>query len=89
MVISDIAKTLTNLTRNTNKSNFQNVNNIDNMSFSEFLIFLIIFIVLLVILMVLGTIVFNFTIPRIFPNVRKVKTVEFFGLYVILHILFC
>ena len=60
----------------------------ENMDVSQLFVFFIVFILLLFIIIVLGTIIFNMTIPRIVPSIRKVSTIEFFGLYVILHILF-
>ena len=73
------------------KSNFNNVSNYDmnDMSFGQWCIFTIVFLTLLFILMFLGTMIFNLTIPKIVPSIQKVKTIDFFGLYVILHILFC
>ena len=83
MVVSQLAQQLTSMASGSNKkAPFADVST-DNMSFSEFLIFLIVFVVLLVIIILLGTIIFNLTIPKIFPSVRKVSTIEFFGLYVI------
>ena len=39
--------------------------------------------------MYLGGLVFNMSVVKIFPSVKKVSTLDFFGLYIVLHMLFC
>lgn len=51
--------------------------------------FIIVFTLALIITILLGMFIFNMTIPKIFPSVRKVSFIEFFGLYIITHMLFC
>ena len=60
-----------------------------DMNFGQFVLFCLIFFTLLYITMYLGAIIFNVSIVKIFPSVKRVSTIDFFGLYVILHILFC
>jgi hypothetical protein len=60
-----------------------------NMSTSDMITFLIVFMLALFITILLGMYIFNMTIPKIFPAVRKVSMMEFFGLYIITHMLFC
>jgi hypothetical protein len=62
---------------------------IQDMNFGQFVLFCLIFFTLLYITMYLGAIIFNISIVKIFPSVKRVSTVDFFALYVILHILFC
>jgi len=73
------------------KSNFTNVvsTNTNDMTAQQWIVFIIVFGLMLFVLMFLGAKLFNITIPKIIPSIRKVSTSEFFGLYVILHILFC
>jgi hypothetical protein len=87
-MINSIAKSIAKISSPSGVSNFANVNS-EDMTIGQWIIFLITFLVLLFIMMFLGSIVFNMTIPKIIPSIRKVSTSEFFGLYVILHILFC
>ena len=91
-LLSNVSKSIAKFTV-PNKSRFEDVATVNadmsNMTAEQWVMFLIVFFALLFILMFLGAIVFNMTIPKIIPSIRKVSTVEFFGLYVILHILFC
>ena len=87
-MLNSVAKGIAALSLPNGMSRFTNVNP-DDMTIGQWIVFLITFIVLLIIMMFLGKIVFNMTIPKIIPSIRKVSTSEFFGLYVILHILFC
>lgn len=88
MALNSLATSIAKLSSATGVSRFEDINQ-DKMTFSQWVIFVAVFLLLLFILMFLGTIIFNSTIPKIIPSIRKVKTSEFFGLYVILHILFC
>jgi hypothetical protein len=87
-ILNSIAKGIAKISIPSGASQFQNVNP-DDMTIGQWIVFLITFTVLLIIVMFLGKLVFNMTIPKIVPSIRKVSTSEFFGLYVILHILFC
>jgi hypothetical protein len=87
-VLNSIATSVAKLSSAIGVSRFEDINQ-DKMTFSQWVIFIAVFLLLLFILMFLGTIVFNNTNPKIIPSIRKVNTSEFFGLYVILHILFC
>ena len=40
-------------------------------------------------IMLLGTFVFNTSVVKIFPSVKKVSILDFFGLYIVLHLLLC
>ena len=88
MALNSLATSIAKLSSATGVSRFEDINQ-DKMTFSQWVIFVAVFLLLLFILMFLGTIIFNSTIPKIIPSIRKVTTSEFFGLYVILHILFC
>ena len=74
------------------KQRFANVmaNNDDmvNLSSGQMIIFIIVFALSVWLLMFLGGWVFNTSIPRFIPAVRKITTLEFFGLYIVCHILF-
>ena len=37
----------------------------------------------------IGTFVFNTSVVKIFPSVKKVSILDFFGLYIVLHLLMC
>lgn len=79
------------------KQSFANINpnyntdlaiDITNMSFSELLTFIIVFTLSVWLLMFLGAWVFNTSIPQIIPNIKKITVIQFFGLYIVCHILF-
>lgn len=82
----------TNLAGTPVKQGFANIASVDNdvssMSGGQLLTFVIVFMLSVWLLMFLGAWVFNTSIPRIIPSVRKITTLEFFGLYVVCHILF-
>jgi len=52
-------------------------------------IFFLILILLLYLTMLIGAFVFNTSVVKIFPSVKKVSVLDFFGLYIVLHLLFC
>lgn len=59
------------------------------MTGSEVFTFIVVFILSVWILMFLGAWIFNSSIPKIIPGVnKKITVLEFFGLYIICHILF-
>lgn len=87
-ILNSIASGVAKLSSAMGVSSFENINQ-DKMTFNQWVIFIAVYLLLLFILMSLGTIIFNITIPKIIPSIHKVNTSEFFGLYVILHILFC
>lgn len=79
------------------KQPFANVNpnytnnlaiDIYSMSGGELLTFIIVFALSVWLLMFLGSWIFNTSIPRIIPGIKKISVIEFFGLYIICHILF-
>lgn len=61
---------------------------IANMSGGELLTFIIVFALSVWLLMFLGAWIFNTSIPRIIPSIKKITVLEFFGLYIVCHILF-
>lgn len=59
------------------------------MSSTELFTFISVFVLSVWILMFLGSWIFNSSIPKIIPGVnKKITVLEFFGLYIICHILF-
>jgi hypothetical protein len=71
-----------------NKSGFTN-NTIEDMNSGEQLLFIFVLFTLIYLSMYLGSLVFNMSVVKIFPSVKKVSTLDFFGLYIVLHMLFC
>jgi hypothetical protein len=71
------------------KSTFTNSASIENMNASQTILFFIMLIFLIYLTMWLGTFVFNTSVIKIFPSIKKVTTLDFFGLYIVLHLLFC
>jgi hypothetical protein len=61
---------------------------IASMSGGQLLTFIIVFVLSVWLLMFLGAWVFNTSIPQIIPGIKKITMLEFFGLYIICHILF-
>ena len=70
-------------------SKFSNKNSIDNMDADQGILFFIILIILIYLTMWLGSLIFNMSVVKIFPSIKKVNTLDFFGLYIIIKILFC
>ena len=71
-----------------NVISMSNDKEIENMTGGQLLTFIIVFALSVWLLMFIGTQIFNTSIPRIFPSVRKITLLEFFGLYLVCHILF-
>ena len=61
---------------------------IASMSGGQMFTFIIVFVLSVWLLMFLGAWVFNTSIPRIIPGIKKITMLEFFGLYIVCHILF-
>ena len=52
-------------------------------------LFFVILILLIFLTMWIGAFIFNTSVIKIFPSTKKVTVVEFFGLYIVTHLLFC
>jgi hypothetical protein len=84
--LTNATKMLTNSL--TNKSPFSN-QSIEEMNGGQQLLFIFVLFVLIYFTMYLGAMIFNMSVVKIFPSVKQVSTMDFFGLYVVLHLLFC
>ena len=71
------------------KEPFTNNQNMEDMNGGQQLLFIFVLFVLIYFTMFLGAIIFNMSVVKIFPSVKQVTTMDFFGLYVVLHLLFC
>ena len=69
-------------------SHFANQNP-NEMSFGQSLFFFIILCLVIYVTMWIGSFVFNRSVIKIFPSVKKVSALDFFGLYIVLHLLLC
>jgi hypothetical protein len=58
------------------------------MTAPQIIVFVFVFLLSLWLLMFIGAYVFNQSIPKIFPMIKKISILEFFGLYLTTHILF-
>ena len=67
----------------------QGIENLPPMTTGQIIIYFFILFVLLYFIMFIGSLVFNMSIVKIFPSVKKVSTIDFFGLYIVSHLLFC
>ena len=72
----------------TTKAPFTN-NNMNESYNNQGLLFYIILILLILLIMWIGSFVFNESVVKIFPSTKKVSTLDFFGLYIVTHLLFC
>ena len=72
----------------TNKAAFTN-QGVEDMNGGQQLLFIFVLFVLMYFTMFLGSMIFNISVVKIFPSVKQVTTMDFFGLYVVLHLLFC
>lgn len=84
--LTNATKMLTNSLTNT--SAFSN-QSIEEMNGGQQLLFIFVLFVLIYFTMYLGAMIFNMSVVKIFPSVKQVSTMDFFGLYVVLHLLFC
>lgn len=88
--VNFIATTITNATiKSTSPFTNQDSEKLENMTTGQLILFFFILTLLLYIIMCLGAIIFNISIVKIFPSVKKVSTIDFFGLYIVTHLLFC
>ncbi len=74
------------------KSAFTNNNNnatLEEMSFGQQLVYFFVLFIIIYFVMFIGSVIFNDSVVRIFPGVKKVNTTDFLGLYIVLHMLFC
>jgi len=61
---------------------------LSTMSTGQLITFIVVFLLSVWILMFLGEWIYNTNIPKIVPNLGKISTMNFFGIYVLTHILF-
>jgi len=80
-ISSSIQKALT-------PSHFANQNP-NEMTLGQILYFYVVFALVLYLTMWIGSFVFNTSVVKIFPSVKKVSILDFFGLYIVLHLLMC
>jgi len=60
-----------------------------NMDPGRRIMFFLLLLILIYFTMFIGTWVFNTSIPNIVPSIKKISISDFFGLYIISHMLFC
>ena len=80
-ISSSIQKALT-------PSHFSNQNP-NEISIGQSLYFFIVLSLVVYLTMWAGSFVFNTSVVKIFPSVKKVSILDFFGLYIVLHLLLC
>jgi hypothetical protein len=83
----NIAKKATTIISPVKKASFKDVGT-DDLSSSELLLFLITTIILLFIIIYCGCIIYNDVALKAVPSLHKLSTFQFFGLYILTHILF-
>ena len=59
------------------------------MSPGQYILFIFILFMLIYFTMFIGSLIFNISVVKIFPSIKKIDTMDFFGLYIVLHMLFC
>jgi len=69
-------------------SKFMNQNT-NEITTGQSVVFFVILMFIIYFTMLIGAFVFNTSIVKIFPSVKKVSVIDFFGLYIVLHLLFC
>lgn len=89
-LVSTISSMVAAITPSNGKAPFANVNaeDLTQASTGQVLMFVLVFAFSVWLLMFLGAWIFNSSIPKIFPAANKVTVLQFFGLYIICHILF-
>ena len=69
-------------------SKFMNQNT-NEITTGQSVVFFFILMFTLYLTMLIGAFIFNTSFVKIFPSVKKVSVLDFFGLYIVLHLLFC
>jgi hypothetical protein len=69
-------------------SPFTNSGDVSNMNAGQFILFLIILFLVVYIMMWIGARIFNNTVVVIMPSIKRVTVLQFFGLTIVLHMLF-
>jgi hypothetical protein len=82
-----IAKKATCVVSPMKKASFKDVGTSD-LSDSELALFFLTTIILLVIIMYCGCFIYNTVALKAIPSLHKLTTFQFFGLYILTHILF-
>ena len=86
--IQNIANSISNTL--SGKSAFTNNNaTLEEMSFGQQIVYFFFFFFIIYFVMFIGSVIFNDSVAKIFPGVKKVNTTDFLGLYIVLHMLFC
>jgi hypothetical protein len=89
-LLSSSASVLTNLMKGT-KSGFDNqidYTNVSDMSFGQFIVFSVVLVIMILIIVWVGSYIFNHSVVNVIPCVKPVSILDFFGLYIITHMLF-
>lgn len=92
MSLSDIVKFITgSLSPNGfhNRGMYGNDMLLANMTTSEWILFTIIYFILLFFIMWIGSFIFNESVVKVAPSLKRISPYDFFGLYIITHLLFC
>ena len=90
--IGSLAYNLANKMSGQKSSSFTDVS---ELTFTQVLPFvmlltLIIYIILITLYMMIGTYVFNHSVINVMPSIiKKISVLDFLGLYIVIHILFC
>ena len=67
----------------------QGMQGMQGMDPGQQVLYIIILMLLILLTMWVGAYIFNQSVVNIFPSVKKVSVLDFFGLYIVLHLLFC
>lgn len=85
--ILSIAKKATSIVSPMKKASFKDVGTSD-LSDYELVLFLLNIIILLVITVYIGCYIYNTVAVKAIPSLNKLNTLQFFGLYILTHMLF-
>ena len=82
-----IASIVSNIVAGKQISSFTDVS---DLNFFQMLLSVIIFIILLTFVMWVGAYIFNHSVVKVMPSIlKKISVLDFLGLYIVTHILFC
>ena len=94
-LLSDVASFITNSLTGTSNG-FMNHDllhkgylPLSTMTTGDWILFTIIYLMLLFLIMWAGSYIFNDSVVKIMPFIKKTTPFDFFGLYIVLHLLFC
>lgn len=85
--ILNLAKSATSTLSGSKKESFTDVG-VKDLTTTEMVVFIFVFLLILFIIIYCCTCIYNIVLLKAIPSLKRLSTFEFFGLYIITHVLF-